>query len=57
MEKILTEQTIVFKVRGVKQEIELAFMCDKAARLEVLKIFTKRGFVDLKLSEIKISKW
>ena len=50
-------KTFVFNVRGLKQELQLAFMSDKSARLEALKIFTKRGFVDLKISEIKISKW
>jgi hypothetical protein len=47
----------VFLVRGLKQEIELPFMSDATARKRALDIFTERGFVDLKLSEIKISKW
>ena len=48
---------IVFKVRGVKQELELPFMSDVKARLIALRVFSERGFVDLKFSEVKISKW
>jgi hypothetical protein len=51
-------ETFVFKVRGLKQEIELPWMLrEEAARLRALAIFRERGFVDLKLSEVKISKW
>ncbi len=53
----IVTKTFVFKVRGLKQEIELPWMLEKAARLRALAIFRQRGFVDLKLSEVKISKW
>lgn len=50
-------KTFVFKVRGLKQEIKLPIMTDLAARKTAMQVFTERGFVDLKLSEITISKW
>lgn len=47
----------IFKVRGIKQELELQIMSNTAARKQAKTIFTDRGFVDLKLSEVIISKY
>ena len=50
-------KTFVFKVRGIRQELRLPEMTGKAARKAAKLIFSERGFVDLKLSEVQISKW
>jgi hypothetical protein len=50
-------KTFVFRVRGIKQELEFPFMSEAMARRRALIIFTERGWMDLKLSEVKISKW
>ena len=44
----------MFKVRGLEQNLDLPYMSDFAARKSALVIFTERGFVDLKISEIKL---